>query len=230
MSHPTGQSKAHEQRANAPDVEPLAEVPGANGHAARDGRREKPVVREPDDISQHLCDRVRELRRQKGWTLEQLSTACGVSRSMLSQIERNQANPTLAVAFRIAQAFGMSLGRLVDAPGSASRIDVVRKADQAYDDGGELVKIRTLSPLHLEKDVEFYELTLRPGGALISEAHFQGVREVLTVGRGSVEITCGDDHVTLNPGDSAHYAADVPHSITNTGKQDAVVVLAELYR
>ena len=231
MSHPTGQSKAHAQRATAPDVDPLADLPGANGDAARDGRREKPVVRDPDDISQHLCDRVRELRRQKGWTLEQLSAACGVSRSMLSQIERNQANPTLAVAFRIAQAFGMSLGRLVDAPGSASRIDVVRKADQPRDlDSGELVMIRTLSPLHLEKDVEFYELTLRPGGALVSEAHFQGVREVLTVERGSVEITCADDHVTLNPGDSAHYAADVPHSIANTGKQDAVVVLAELYR
>src|SRR5687768_18575262 len=115
------------------------------------GRNSAPAEHE-ELVANHLCDRVRQLRKKKGWTLEQLSAACGVSRSMLSQIERNQANPTLAVAFRIAQAFGMSLGRLVDAPGSASRIDVVRKADQPPDDGGELVKIRTLSPLHLEKD------------------------------------------------------------------------------
>ncbi len=200
------------------------QLPSPNGRA-------KPVVRDPDDISQHLCDRVRELRRQKGWTLEQLSTACGVSRSMLSQIERNQANPTLGVTFRIAQAFGMSLGQLVDVPDATPRIDVVRRTDRTYHyRSSEHVKIRVLSPPHLEKDVEFYELTLQPGGALVSEPHFEGVREVLTVERGSVEITCSSDHVTLGPGDSAHYAADVPHSITNTGKSDAVVVLAELYR
>lgn len=202
------------------------------GPANGNGRRSaKPVVRDADDIGQHLCDRVRELRRQKRWTLEQLSTTCGVSRSMLSQIERNQANPTLGVAFRIAQAFGMSLGKLVDAPGATPRIDVVRKTDRTYHyRSGERVKIRTLSPPHLEKDVEFYELTLAPGGALVSEPHFAGVREVLTVERGSVEVTCAADHVTLGPGDSAHYAADVPHSIANAGESDAVVVLAEMYR
>lgn len=203
------------------------------GPEARDGRsvQRKPVVRDPDDISQHLCDRVRELRRQKGWTLDQLSTACGVSRSMLSQIERNQANPTLGVAFRIAQAFGMNLGELVDVPDATPRIDVVRRNDRTYHySSSEAVKIRTLSPPHLEKDVEFYELTLGAGGALVSEPHFQGVREVLTVEKGSVEITCASDHVTLHHGDSAHYAADVPHSITNVGRGEAVVVLAEMYR
>src|SRR5207244_1789266 len=53
-----------------------------------------------------LARRVRELRRERHWTLDKLSLACGVSRSMLSQIERGQANPTLAVTFAIARAFG----------------------------------------------------------------------------------------------------------------------------
>ena len=78
-----------------------------------------------DPIHRMLCGRVRELRKKKGWTLEQLSAACGVSRSMLSEIERGNANPTLAVAFRIAGAFSMSLGDLVDAPAAPSRIDVM---------------------------------------------------------------------------------------------------------
>src|SRR3954454_21919988 len=113
---------------------------------------------EPDAISGHLCDRVRQLRKKKGWTLEQLSAACGVSRSMLSQIERNQANPTLGVAFRIAQAFGMSLGKLVDLPNATPTIDVIRAADRTYHFRSDASsRIRTLSPLHLEKDVEFYE-------------------------------------------------------------------------
>src|SRR5437870_7877007 len=108
-----------------------------------------------EPISSQICDRVRELRRKKGWTLEQLSAACGVSRSMLSEIERNQANPTLGVAFRIAQAFGMSVGTLVDAPNATSAIDVIRAEDRTYHYRQERdCRIRTLSPLHLEKDVE----------------------------------------------------------------------------
>src|SRR3954469_8818012 len=103
---------------------------------------------EDEPISTMLCDRVRELRKKKGWTLEQLSTACGVSRSMLSQIERNQANPTLGGAFRIAQAFGMSVGNLRGVPNAAPSIDVIRADDRSYHYRQEKdCRIRTLSPL-----------------------------------------------------------------------------------
>jgi transcriptional regulator with XRE-family HTH domain len=186
---------------------------------------------EPDAISGQLCDRVRVLRKKKGWTLEQLSAACGVSRSMLSQIERNQANPTLGVAFRIAQAFGMSLGNLVDAPDATPSIDVIRADDRTYHYRQEKdCRLRTLSPLHLEKDVEFYELTLKPGGMLRSAAHFGGTREFLTVQQGSVRLNSNDDSVELHRGDSAHYPADVTHSIENIGKQEAVLFLVDIYR
>ena len=77
----------------------------------------------------HVCERVKSLRGQRGWTLEQLSAASGVSRSMLSQIERGNANPTLAVAYRIAQAFEMTLADLVDVPLGRPKIDVVRADD-----------------------------------------------------------------------------------------------------
>ncbi len=62
-----------------------------------------------DPISGQISQRVKQMRQQRTWSLEQLAAASGVSRSMLSQIERNQANPTLAVTCKIAQAFGMSL-------------------------------------------------------------------------------------------------------------------------
>jgi transcriptional regulator with XRE-family HTH domain len=185
---------------------------------------------ETEPLSQYVCDRVRELRKKKGWTLEQLASVSSVSRSMLSQIERGTANPTLGVAYRIAQAFGMSLGDLVDVPMQSNAIDVVRHDDRASmfrDD--ENCRIRTLSPLHLEKDVEFYELTLRPGGVLKSAAHFEGTREFVTVEKGSVRIVSGEHSQDLQPGDSAHYAADVPHRIENLGRRDAVVFLVDIY-
>ena len=85
-----------------------------------------------DDVGQSLCRRVKELRKRRGWTLEEMSAACAVSRSMLSEIERHRANPTLAVAFRIAQALGMSLGELVEAPAATRQVEVIRADDRTF--------------------------------------------------------------------------------------------------
>lgn len=183
-----------------------------------------------DPIHAHLCERVRRLRHERGWSLDQLSGACGVSRSMLSQIERNEANPTLAVTFRIAQAFGLSLAELVEAPGASSSIHMVRATDRAYHfRSDENCQIRTLSPLHLEKDVEFYEVCLQPKGVLRSAPHFQGTREYVTVHRGRIQLQSGQDSEILSPGDSASYRADVPHALINLGSTPAVLYLVDIY-
>jgi transcriptional regulator with XRE-family HTH domain len=195
------------------------------------GRVRLPAPEAADALSSQICRRVRELRAQRGWSLDALSKACGVSRSMLSQIERNQANPTLAVAFRIAQAFGMSLGDLVETPRATSAIAVIRASDrgQVYRSDKDCM-IRTLSPLHLEKDVEIYEVQLKEGGALRSSPHYQGTREFLTIQRGKVRLESAEDTERLERGDSASYRADVPHAIVNTGRGEALVVLVVIYQ
>lgn len=177
-----------------------------------------------------VCGRVRELRKQKGWTLEQLAALSGVSRSMLSQIERGHANPTLGVAFRVAHAFGLSLGDLVDTAETPQRIDVIRGDDPTFWFRNDAdCRIRTLSPLHLEKDVEFYEVRLQPGKSLESSPHYQGTREFLSVEKGQVELSAGEETQVLGRGDSAHYPADVPHRITNIGRGEAVAFLVDIY-
>ena len=195
---------------------------GQTGLSANDGSLET--------VSRYVCEQVKQLRKRKGWTLEQLSTLSGVSRSMLSQIERGSANPTLAVAFRIAQAFDVSLGDLVDGVCKRPKIEVIRSDDETSvfrDD--EKCRIKTLSPLNLEKDVEFYEVVLRPGQTLDSAAHFTGTREFLTVQQGRVKIQSGDESTILKKGDSAQYIADVDHSIENVGKSDAIFFLVDIY-
>jgi len=185
----------------------------------------------PDSkVGEVLCHRVRDLRKKRGWTLEEMSAACRVSRSMLSEIERGTANPTVAVAHRIAQALGMSLGELIESPSAAPRVDVIRADDRTYHYRSDrYCRIRTLSPLHLEKSVEYYEVVLRPGGALRSAPHFEGARELLTVRQGSVRVRSGGDSEELRAGDSAHYPADQPHAIVNTRNRDAVVFLVVTY-
>ena len=191
----------------------------------------KAPAAEPEAISRHLGDRVKRLRAERSWSLAALAAASGVSRSMLSQIERDQANPTLAVTLRIARAFSLSLGDLLESPQAASSVMVIRAEDHTYHYRSDAhCRIRTLSPLNLEKDVEFYEVQLKAGGALRSAAHFAGTREFLTVQKGQVRVDSGADTETLNPGDSANYRADVPHAIVNTGKGEAVMFLVDIYR
>ena len=184
-----------------------------------------------DAISRHLGARVRELRTQRGWTLEALAAASGVSRSMLSQIEREQANPTLAVTLRIAQAFAMPLGDLLEMPGATAAVQVIRAGDHTYHYRSDQdCRIRTLSPLNLEKDVEFYEVQLQPGGALRSAPHFEGTREFVTVQKGRLRVESAGEGEDLNPGDSASYRADVAHALINIGRSEAVFFLVDIYR
>jgi transcriptional regulator with XRE-family HTH domain len=182
-------------------------------------------------ISRDLGRRVRQLRAARGWSLESLANASDVSRSMLSQIERAQANPTLAVTLRIARAFSLSLGELLEMPGVATTVNVIRADDHTYHYRSDKdCCIRTLSPLNLEKDIEFYEVRLQSGGALRSSAHFEGTREFLTIQKGHIRVESAGDAEELNAGDSASYRADVPHAIINAGKSESVMFLIVIYR
>jgi len=184
-----------------------------------------------DAINEDLGRRVKKLRGDRGWSLEELASASGVSRSMLSEIERKRANPTLSVTYRIARAFGLSLQDLIESADSASTIQAIRATDpsQIFRKDNQC-QIRTLSPLNLEKDVEFYELRLPPDSALRSQPHVDGTREFLTVEKGSVELQSGNSRETLGKGDSATYRADIAHTIANTSRHEAVLFLVVIYR
>ena len=129
------------------------------------------------------------------------------------------------------QAFAMALGDLLEMPSASSSVKVIRGDDRAFHyRSDKFCRLRTLSPLNLEKDVEFYEVQLQPTGALRSAAHFEGTREFITVVKGFVNLESGGDTDTLHHGDSANYRADVPHAIINTGKNEAVMFLVVIYR
>ena len=150
---------------------------------------------------------------------------------MLSEIEREKANPTLTVTYRIARAFGLNLQELIETSESASTIQVIRSTErsQIYRSDKQC-EIRTLSPLNLEKEAEFYQVTLKPKGELRSQPHYEGTREFITVEQGRLRIESGKDAVDLGKDDSATYRADIPHAIVNQGTEKAVVFLVVIYR
>lgn len=163
-------------------------------------------------------------------TLDDLSRAAGVSKSMLSEIERDKANPTIAVAWRLTNALGVSLDQLFASAHAHETIAVAGPHEIPTLDGHEAkYQLRVWGPIELAGKFEWYELTLQPGGALISNPHEPGTREHLTVLHGSLEIEADAEVRRLKAADTARYQADVPHAIRNAGKTEAKALLVVIH-
>ncbi len=178
-----------------------------------------------------IGDQVRKHRKRLQLSLTALANLSGVSKAMLSQIEQNKANPTVAVAAQVAEAMHLTVGQLLGEDLTARKLEVIRSANQTYDyRASDQCSIRTLSPLWLEKDVEFYRIDFPPGGKLESQAHFRQTCELIAVASGSVQVRSADSRELLEEGDSAYYPADVPHCIENPNPQRATVFLVVKYQ
>jgi transcriptional regulator with XRE-family HTH domain len=177
---------------------------------------------------------LRRHRKDRGMTLEQLAAVSGVSRSMLSQVERGEANPTLAVVWSLTQALNLEFADLVQdgsAPKGGSAIELVSAAHTPEIRGGDgSCRLRILSPPHLVGSVEWYELDVAPAGILDSAPHAPGTFEHFTAMTPGFEITSGNTTCTLKAGETARYAADVPHRIANRSARTAKGLMVVLYR
>lgn len=171
------------------------------------------------------------LRQTHGLSLDDLSRKAGVSKSMLSQIERNQANPTVALVWRLANALGVPMMELLEGRRSTvPLLDVLpAHATPSLKSPDGKCELRILGPLELAGQFEWYELIVQPGGVLESQAHETGSREHLTVLTGGLEVQAGAETTRVKHGETARYAVDVPHSIRNPAKSGATALLIVMH-
>ncbi|RJF98319.1 helix-turn-helix domain-containing protein [Noviherbaspirillum saxi] len=175
---------------------------------------------------------LQKIRLKRGLTLDDLSRAAGVSKSMLSQIEREKANPTIAVAWRLANALGIGIEELLATNAhEAEAIHVLEPHETPTLPGHHSgYVLRILGPMDLAGKFEWYELTLAANGALKSNPHDPGTMEHLTVITGNLEVEVDGVVKTLKTGGTARYAADKPHAIRNTGMEEAKAVMVVIHR
>jgi len=151
---------------------------------------------------------------------------------MLSQIEREKANPTIAITWRLANALGVQIGELL--AGSEKDVETIRvlEAHETPTLPGAHAgyTLRILGPMELAGKYEWYELTLAPGGELVSQPHDPGTTEHLTILHGSMELEVGAQKKKVKLGGTARYAADLPHAIRNPGKAEAKALLVVIHR
>lgn len=165
-------------------------------------------------ILDQLPARLKKARQDKGLSLEAVSRLSGVSRSMLSQIERGESSPTIATLWNLTRALQVDFAGLLDEGARKREIEVLKASDvPAINQGGSDCTIHILSPPEDVGKHEIYDLRFKPGGCLDSNAHSAGTREQITVLQGSVILTCGDDRTELGENDTARYPADIHHKI-----------------
>ncbi|GAA6180885.1 hypothetical protein NBRC116594_23230 [Shimia sp. NS0008-38b] len=160
-----------------------------------------------------LPTRLREARRSQGLSLDAVAKLSGVSRSMVSQIERGESSPTIATLWNLTRALQVDFAGLLDAE-ATDKVEVLRASDvPRFDNMGHLCLIRILSPPEDVGGHEVYDIAFEAGGSLKSAPHKRGATEQLTVLEGAVKVSSGAAVQTLAEGDTARYAADVAHSI-----------------
>lgn len=169
--------------------------------------------------AQRLGTRVRELRRERRLTLDVLAERSGVSRAMISKVERGEKNPTLVVAARIAEGFAVTLSQLVGMEERREVIVVPKERRMVMRDPQTGFERQLLSPTFGKKGIEFVRNVI-PEGSTSGEfpPHRRGVEEHIVVEKGSLRAILGGDVHLLNEGDAVYFEADVPHRFENAGQ------------
>ena len=179
-----------------------------------------------DELARRIGAVVHRHRAAQGLSLGELGRASGLSKTILARIERGEGNPSMETLWRISKALGLPLGTLLAEDG-APRVRRIpsRSGERLRADAGTEGWL-----IHAEgrdRRCELYDLDLPAGTVHRSEPHLRGTEETITCLRGRVRVGPLGEEVELGPGDSAWFAADVPHGYL--GLRDARALCLMLY-
>ncbi|HVY69845.1 MAG TPA: XRE family transcriptional regulator [Verrucomicrobiae bacterium] len=192
---------------------------------------------EERDLNQRIANRVRELRARRGFSLATLAAQSGVSRSMLSLIERGESSPTAVVLEKVARGLGVVLASLFDDSASAKGAGepVTRRARQPeWRDPASGYVRRNLSPAGVPQPMQLVEVHFPPGARVAFESGARDTRvfQQIWVLAGAMDITVGEARHQLREGDCLAMQLDGPTMFHNPGQKPArylVVMVSETF-
>jgi transcriptional regulator with XRE-family HTH domain len=203
-----------------------ASEPGDGRAGSPPASRERPLAGPGDDVGaaelgRRVAEHLRERRKARGMSLDDLARSSGVSRAALSQVETCKSNPTVGLLWKIAVGLGVPFAELIGEKRTGATVLRRNDAQVLRSLDGKL-ESRPLSPAGSSPLVELYELRLAARSTHASEPHAPGTRELLVVLTGSLRLRVADDEVyELGTGDSVSFAADRHHAYENPGSSEA---------
>lgn len=196
----------------------------------QDQKSDLEIQREVEALS--LGAKIRKLRQRRSLTLQEVSNICGLSKSLLSQIENEATAPPIATLVRIAKALGVTIGYFFKETQTAKRISVVRKHQRYQPDGlphhrpeqlGYLYQALTRPIDHQKMEPFWVEFQPRNTGEVHSYYHVG--QEFIHVQEGRLEFKAADQTIVLDPGDSLYFDSRIPHALRSLDNQPAKAVV-----
>ena len=181
--------------------------------------------------SPELGKTIQRLRKAYNLSLGALSEQSGVAKSIISQIERNETNPTLATVWRLSQALDTTIDQVLALEEHSNIIEksTVSAIPVLTSEDG-LCTLAIIGWLNTVDWVQWYDFRAQVGGVLESEPHPKGSVENLSVLEGELEVWVDGDARTIKQGETLRYRGDLPHRITNTGTEPAHATMVNLVK
>lgn len=173
-------------------------------------------------LSGQLGKTVQRLRKAYNLSLSELAEQSGVAKSIISQIERNETNPTLATIWRLSQALDVSIERVLGSAEDEPFIEKTTRVDTPviFSDDGKC-RLSVVGWLKTVEWLQWYDFHAEPGGVLESDAHQRGSVECLSILAGEVEVEVAGVLERAVPGETLRYRCDRPHAIRVVGDKPA---------
>ncbi|WP_079475879.1 helix-turn-helix domain-containing protein [Marinococcus halophilus] len=181
-----------------------------------------------ESIGKEIGKTLRQLRHARGWSLDKLAEATGVSKPMLGQIERGASNPTITTMWKIAEGMGVGFSAFLQQHRPDTEFVPADKAEWLEGENGYAV--RNIFSKHEQAPVEWYEFVLSSDGSHYSSAHPFGVEEYIFVHEGQLEVqTKEESRQFMEPGDALRFQADHDHAYISAGPNEVKGILMLFY-
>lgn len=184
------------------------------------------------NLNERIARRVSGLRAQRGLSLDALASRSGVSRSMISLVERGETSPTAVVLEKLATGLGVALASLFEAPEPVAD-PVARLASQPpWRDPHSGYVRRNVSPAGVDSPIQIVEVSFPPHARVAYEtgAREPRIHQQVWVLEGAIEVALGDDLYRLGTGDCLALVLDRPmsyHNPTDLPARYAVVITTQ---
>lgn len=167
-----------------------------------------------ENLNLIVAQNLKRMRDEKKLSLEKVADLTGVSKTMLSQIERGESNPTISTVWKIANGLKTSFTSLIDRQQPDTVILHKDDVAQMAEDNGRY-RIYPFFPYEDGRRFESYMIEIEEGGSLSAEAHSEGTQEFITVFDGALTVRVGDEEYTVSNGSSIRFKSDRPHAYYN---------------
>lgn len=171
----------------------------------------------------YFADRLKGLRLASGLSMQALSDAANVSKSMICKIERDEVQPTIDVAGRLAKALGKTLSEMLHATQNPQVVHLTRDQQAVWEDA-QKIKRRNISPVFSGLKTEWLQVELPPKTEILKSLSCgtsNGGEKFVLVMKGAVDVKINQQIYKIKKGDSLYFDASHPHDFINSGKETA---------